>query len=68
MIGESASKISKAGHAAHPEIPWRLIVGLRHRLVHDYGALDLDRIWRIVEKDVPHLVEALEKIVPPETR
>ncbi len=66
MIGESAAKISDVGRAAQPEIPWRLIVGLRHRLVHDYRTLDLVRLWRIVEEDVPPLIEALERIVPPE--
>lgn len=66
MIGESAARISEVGRAGHPEIPWRLIVGLRHRLVHDYRKLDLGRLWRIVEEDVPPLIDALERIVPPD--
>jgi uncharacterized protein with HEPN domain len=36
VIGEAAGKVSKAFRAAHPEIPWREMTGLRHRLIHGY--------------------------------
>ena len=66
VIGEAASKVSEDTREAHPEIPWQQIVGLRHRLVHDYPRVELPRIREIVENHVPPLIEALEKIVPPE--
>ena len=37
VIGEAAGKVSTAAQAAHPEIPWREITGMRHRLIHGYG-------------------------------
>lgn len=52
--------------AAHPEIPWREIVALRHRIAHDYLHLDLVRIWQIVQEDVPVLIRLLEPLIPPE--
>lgn len=66
VIGEAAGKVSEHTREAHPEIPWQQIVGLRHRLVHDYPRVELPRIREIVENHVPPLIEALEKIVPPE--
>lgn len=36
VIGEAARKVSDEFRFQHPEIPWRKIVGMRHRIVHDY--------------------------------
>ena len=65
-IGEAASKVSGATRAAHVEIPWRRIINMRHRLVHDYGRIDLRIAWGAVQTHVPLLVEALEPLIPPE--
>ncbi len=65
-IGEAARKVSNEMKAAHPEIPWREIVALRHRIAHDYFHLDLVRIWQIVQEDVPTLIRLLEPLIPPE--
>jgi len=65
-IGEAARKISPETQAAHPEIPWRDIIALRHRIAHDYFHLDLVRIWEIVQRDIPALIRLLEPLVPPE--
>jgi uncharacterized protein with HEPN domain len=44
-------------------VPWAAIVGMRHRVVHDYLHVDLDLVWDVVGRDVQPLVECLEKIV-----
>src|SRR5687768_11317464 len=58
IIGEAASKITREFQAAHPEIPWRTIVGMRHVLVHDYDRIDLDVAWEVVMTDLPALIAA----------
>ncbi len=65
-IGEAAQRISDETKTAHPEIPWPKIIGLRHRITHDYFRLDLGRIWEIVQQDLPALIKMLEPLVPPE--
>ncbi|WP_448542501.1 HepT-like ribonuclease domain-containing protein [Roseiflexus sp.] len=65
-IGEAARKVSDETRASHPQIPWSQIIGLRHRIAHDYLHLDLMRIWEIVQHDVPALIEMVEPLVPPE--
>ena len=35
IIGEAARKVSQEFRQAHPEIPWRQAIGMRHRLVRE---------------------------------
>jgi uncharacterized protein with HEPN domain len=65
IIGEAARRVSPETCAAHPEIPWREIIGMRHKIVHDYTTLDEDVLWQVSTGDLPQLVHALDKIVPP---
>ncbi|MBV8516299.1 MAG: DUF86 domain-containing protein [Acidobacteria bacterium] len=65
-IGEAARRISRAFIDAHPEIPWADIIGMRHRLVHDYFAINLDIVWKAATVSVPQLLEQLESLTPPE--
>ena len=54
VIGEAASRISDSFRDAHPELPWRDIVGMRHRLVHGYFEINLRRLWQTVDKDLSY--------------
>jgi uncharacterized protein with HEPN domain len=40
MIGEAARRVSSATQRDHPEIPWKQIIGMRHKIVHDYLSVD----------------------------
>lgn len=62
VIGEAARKVSDEFRAQHPEIPWRKIVGMRHRIVHDYMRVDEDILWQVVTSDLPELLPLLEAI------
>ncbi|MEN6518113.1 MAG: HepT-like ribonuclease domain-containing protein [Methanospirillum sp.] len=63
VIGEAANNLSPAFIAAHPEIPWRRIIGLRHALVHQYFGVDLDAIWSVAIDDLPPLAAAVAAIL-----
>ena len=60
IIGEAARQLTEADRAAYPDIPWPRIVGLRHRIVHDYFGIDTELIWEIASKDAPELAALLE--------
>ncbi|MEW6030199.1 MAG: DUF86 domain-containing protein [Chloroflexota bacterium] len=64
VIGEAARKVSPEFQQVHPEIPWRKIVGMRHRIVHDYMRVDEDVLWQVVTNDLPALLPLLERIAP----
>ena len=61
VIGEAASQVSESTRQALPEIPWPLMVGMRHRLIHAYFDVDLDQVWDTAVGDLPPLVVLLEK-------
>ena len=63
-VGEAALKISDETQQAHPEIPWPSIIGMRNRLVHGYGSIQLGVVWRTVKEDIPALAGQLRRIVP----
>lgn len=63
VIGEAAYNISDELKEAHPEVEWFKIQGLRHKIVHDYYALDDRTIHHIAMDYVPPLVGQLKKIL-----
>ena len=63
IVGEAAGKVSPEFCAAHPELPWAEMSGLRNRLAHAYFDVDLDVLLDIVEKDLPPLVKKIEALV-----
>lgn len=65
IIGEAASRVSETTREAAPDVPWRLIINMRHRIVHDYYRINLDVLWRTVREEVPDLIARLERLVPP---
>jgi uncharacterized protein with HEPN domain len=71
LIGECARRVSSATQERHKAIPWRNIIGMRNIIIHEYGRVDIDELWRTVQRDMPPLVSALEAIVntlpPPST-
>jgi uncharacterized protein with HEPN domain len=66
VIGEAARRVSQEFARAHPQIPWKAIVGMRHKVVHDYMAVDEDVVWRTVTEELPSLVGLLEEAMPPD--
>ena len=63
IIGEAASRVSTSFRNAHPEIPWRQIIGQRNILIHEYGEIKQERIWKTVRENVPQLIELLKQFV-----
>jgi uncharacterized protein with HEPN domain len=54
-LAESTQRISKHLKDEHPQIDWRTISAFRNVVVHDYLGVSPERIWDIVEHDLPDL-------------
>lgn len=65
IIGEAAKRVPAAYRRAHAEIPWRLMAGFRDVLIHAYEGVDLNRVWRIAQEDLPRVRDAIGKLLPP---
>ncbi len=63
IIGEAASRLSPGLQAAHPEVPWTDVIGMRHVLAHGYFDIDVDIVWEVVDRDVPALVTELSRLL-----
>lgn len=63
VIGEAAARVSHQFCQSHPEIPWRAIVGMRHKVVHDYLNVDEEILWDTASQEMLPLLRQLERIV-----
>jgi uncharacterized protein with HEPN domain len=58
-LAESTQRLSGASKAAHPEVNWYKISGFRNVLTHDYLGVDLERVWKVIERDLPDLKRSI---------
>lgn len=59
QISENAKKLTDEYKAMHRSIPWNALSGLRNRIVHDYGNVDLNVVYETLKNDIPELLEWL---------
>src|SRR3989344_295105 len=60
IIGELAKKFDKKTRD-EVEVPWKMIVGLRNIISHEYFLLELGAIWNIASRNIPELEEKLHQ-------
>ena len=65
VIGEAAWRTSDAFQTAYPSIPWKQIAGFRHRVVHDYFAINYDTVWLIATRELQPIIDQLGPLIPP---
>ena len=63
QISENSDKLTDAFKKSNANIPWRAMKGLRNRIVHEYGSVDLSVIYDTVTNDIPDLLDLLKEIV-----
>jgi uncharacterized protein with HEPN domain len=66
VVGEAGRRVSDATRQAHPEIPWRSIIGQRNILAHEYDQVRHEIIWNVATRQIPDLIGALRAILPDE--
>ena len=63
IIGEAASMLTIELRAQHPNVPWKQIIGMRHKIIHEYFAVQTETVWDVTQNDVPVLREQLAAII-----
>ena len=59
QISENARKLSEEYKQGRGNIPWNALYGLRNRIVHDYGNVDLNVVYETLKNDIPELLEMM---------
>ena len=60
VVGEAAYMLTKAFKKSHPEIPWKVVQGMRHVLVHDYATIDDKELYNTAVNDMQPLRQQVE--------
>lgn len=63
VFGEAASRISEETRASAPDLPWRMIVGMRNRVIHAYWDIDPDTVWTAATQEIPALLTRLRVLM-----
>ena len=63
QISENNGKLTDQFKAAHADVPWLAIKGMRNRIVHDYGYVDLTVVYDTAIHGIPEMLEKLESII-----
>ena len=69
ILGEAANNITREFAAKNPDVDWKGLAGVRHKIVHDYADIDFDTIWDILQSDIPDQYAKLKAVaatLPPE--
>ncbi|BCM24072.1 HepT-like ribonuclease domain-containing protein [Methyloradius palustris] len=62
LIGEAATRIPQEVREQYADIPWRLVIATRNKLIHGYLGIDNDTLWSIIQSDIPELLSQLQLI------
>jgi uncharacterized protein with HEPN domain len=65
IIGEAVRAIPPELEAAHPEIPWDDVRGMRNIVIHEYFQVDLSIIWQTIQEDLVSLEFSLRQLINP---
>ena len=63
IIGEAVKNLPEDVRRLCPEIPWKDIAGLRDVMIHSYHRVDVEKIWNVIDKDLPPLKESIKRIM-----
>lgn len=62
VIGEATKRLSEDFKNHYVNIPWKYIIGMRNRLIHNYFGIDINAVWETIVKDIPYLKKEIYKI------
>jgi uncharacterized protein with HEPN domain len=63
VIGEAVKNLAAETRDSEPEIPWLDVAGLRDLIAHEYFRIDINRVLAIVERDLPPLERAIDRLL-----
>ena len=62
VLGEAARNIPEAIHQKYPAIPWKNIMGMRNKLIHEYFGIDISMVWETIRTDLVPLKSSIAEM------
>lgn len=66
IIGEAVKNLSASFREMYKEIPWKDIAGMRDKITHHYFGVDLETVWKVVNRDLADLERKVKDILSKE--
>ena len=63
IIGEAVKNIPQELKAAHPDIAWKNMSGIRNKLIHEYFGVNTDIVWGVVKEDLQDLSKKIKVMI-----
>ena len=63
VVGEAVKNLSEGLKVRHATVPWKRIVGMRDKMIHEYFGVNLQLVWDTIEQEVPRLQQKIEAIL-----
>ncbi len=61
VIGEAVNNLSDNFKKKNSDIPWRYIVSMRNKMIHEYFGVDLDIVWKTIQEDIKDFKNKIEE-------
>ena len=63
IIGEATKRVSTEYRDRYPHIPWKVMAGMRDKLIHDYIDVDFRMVWSTATEDIPELESLIKELL-----
>lgn len=63
VIGEATKSIPDDIRDQYPQVPWRSIVGMRDKMIHQYFGVNNSVLWETIQNDLPALEPIIKAIL-----
>jgi len=63
VIGEVVNRIPQNIQEMYPETPWKEIISMRNKLIHEYFGVDIDIVWQTKDEDLIPLEKTVKQMI-----
>jgi uncharacterized protein with HEPN domain len=63
VIGEASKRIPRVVKSRYGGVPWKLMAGMRDKLIHEYFGVDVEILWKTAKDDIPPLKPLIQSML-----